>query len=132
MNFNALKLLILCIFLSCKTTNPLRPTVSINPHDVIKSPLHLSVNSMGVWHAHEGELGHVQLIDQQGNELATGILSTSEDWMKSGSIIFQTVLEFNPEKYKKGYLTIHNNPGDGDGSEAGEKLSFKIPVRFEP
>jgi uncharacterized protein YrzB (UPF0473 family) len=87
---------------------------------------------MGVWHAHEGELGHVQLIDQQGNELATGILSTSEDWMKSGSIIFQTVLEFNPEKYKKGYLTIHNNPGDGDGSEAGEKLSFKIPVRFEP
>ena len=132
MNFNALKLLILCIFLSCKTTNPLRPTVSINPHDVIKSPLHLSVNSMGVWHAHEGELGHVQLIDHQGNELATGILSTSEDWMKSGSIIFQTVLEFNPEKYKKGYLTIHNNPGDGDGSEAGEKLSFKIPVRFEP
>ena len=132
MNFNALKLLILCIFLSCKTTNPLRPTVSINPHDVVKSPLHLSVNSMGVWHAHEGELGHVQLIDQQGNELATGILSTSEDWMKSGSILFQTVLEFNPEKYKKGYLTIHNNPGDGDCSEAGEKLSFKIPVRFEP
>ena len=132
MNFNALKLLILCIFLSCKTTNPLRPTVSINPHDVVKSPLHLSVNSMGVWHAHEGELGHVQLIDQQGNELATGILSTSEDWMKSGSILLKTVLEFNPEKYKKGYLTIHNNPGDGDGSEAGEKLSFKIPVRFEP
>ena len=132
MNLNALKLLTLCVFQSCKTTNPLRPTVSINPHDVVKSPLHLSVNSMGVWHAHEGELGHVQLIDQQGNELATGILSTSEDWMKSGSILFQTVLEFNPEKYKKGYLTIHNNPGDGDGSEAGEKLSFKIPVRFEP
>ena len=132
MNLNALKLLTLCVFLSCKTTNPLRPTVSINPHEVVKSPLHLSVNSMGVWHAHEGELDHVQLIDHQGNELATGILSTSEDWMKSGSILFQTVLEFNPEKYKKGYLTIHNNPGDGDGSEAGEKLSFKIPVRFEP
>jgi len=132
MNLNALKLLTLCVFLSCKTTNPLRPTVNINPHEVVKSPLQLSVNSMGVWHAHEGELGHVQLIDQQGNELAIGILSTSEDWMKSGSILFQTVLEFNPEKYKKGYLTIHNNPGDGDGSEAGEKLSFKIPVRFEP
>ena len=132
MNLNALKLLTLCVFLSCKTTNPLRPTVSINPHEVVKSPLHLSVNSMGVWHAHEGELGHVQLIEHQGNELATGILSTSEDWMKSGSILFQTVLEFNPEKYKKGYLTINNNPGDGDGSEAGEKISFKITVRFEP
>lgn len=52
MNLNALKLLTLCVFLSCKTTNPLRPTVSINPHEVVKSPLHLSVNSMGVWHAH--------------------------------------------------------------------------------
>ena len=132
MNLNALKLLTLCVFQSCKTTNPLRPTVSINPHDVIKSPLHLSVNSMGVWHAHEGELGHVQLIDQQGNELATGILSTSEDWMKSGSILFQTVLEFNSKENKRGYLTIHNYSGVGDGSEAGEKLSFKIPVRFEP
>jgi uncharacterized protein YrzB (UPF0473 family) len=132
MNLNALKLLTLCVFQSCKTTNPLRPTVSINPHDVVKSPLHLSVNSMGVWHAHEGELGHVQLIDQQGNELATGILSTSEDWMKSGSILFQTVLEFNSKENKRGYLTIHNYSGVGDGSEAGEKLSFKIPVRFEP
>lgn len=132
MNFNALKLLILCVFLSCKTTNLLRPAVSINPHDVVKSPLHLSVNSMGVWHAHEGELGHVQLLDQQENVLATGILSTSEDWMKSGSIIFQTVLNFNPKNQKYGHLIIHNNPGDGDGSEAGEKLSFKIPVRFEP
>ena len=132
MNLNALKLLTLCVFQSCKTTNPLRPTVSINPHDVVKSPLHLSVNSMGVWHAHEGELGHVQLIDQQGNELATGILSASEDWMKSGSILFQTVLEFNSKENKRGYLTIHNYSGVGDGSEAGEKLSFKIPVRFEP
>ena len=33
---------------------------------------------------------------------------------------------------EKGTLIIHNNPGYGDGSEAGEKLSFKIPVRFEP
>ena len=100
MNLNALKLLTLCVFLSCKTTNPLRPTVSINPHEVVKSPLQLSVNSMGVWHAHEGELDHVQLIDQQGNELAIGILSTSEDWMKSGSILFQTVLEFNSKENK--------------------------------
>ena len=87
---------------------------------------------MGVWHAHEGELGHIKLLDQQGNELAIGILSTSEDWMKSGSILFQSVLEFNSKENKRGYLTIHNYSGVGDGSEAGEKLSFKIPVRFEP
>ncbi|NCF41991.1 MAG: hypothetical protein GWP32_03730 [Bacteroidetes bacterium] len=77
-------------------------------------------------------MGHVKLLDQEGNELAIGIMSTSEDWMKSGSILFQTVLEFNSKENKRGYLTIHNNPGVGDGSEAGEKLSFKIPVRFEP
>jgi len=38
--------------------------------------------------------------------MATGILSTSEDWMKSGSILFQTVLEFNSKENKRGYLTI--------------------------
>lgn len=132
MNLNALKLLTLCVFLSCKTTNPLRPTVSINPNEVVKSPLQLSVNSMGVWHAHEGELGIIQLIDSDGKELGYGIMSATEEWMKSGPVQFKTTIAFDAKDAEKGTLIIHNNPGYGDGSEAGEKLSFKIPVRFEP
>ena len=132
MKFNALKLFVLCLFLSCKTTTPLRPTVSVNPQDIIKSPLKLNVNSMGVWYAHEGELGHVQLLNQDGKEIALGILTTSENWMKSGPVHFETTLVFDAKKSEKGTLIILNNPGSGDGDEAGEQHSFEVPVRFKP
>lgn len=132
MKFNALKLFVLCLFLSCKTTTPLRPTVSVNPQDIIKSPLKLNVNSMGVWYAHEGELGHVQLLNQDGKEIALGILTTSKDWMKSGPVQFETTLVFDAKESEKGTLIIHNNPGDGDGDEAGVNHAFEIPIRFKP
>ena len=132
MNFNALKLFVLCVFLSCKTTTPLRPTVSVNPQDIIKSPLKLKVNSMGVWHASEGELGLVQLLNQDGNEIALGILTTSENWMKSGPVQFETTLEFDAKESEKGTLIIHNNLGDGDSDEAGVNHSFEVPIRFRP
>ena len=132
MKFNALKLFVLCLFLSCKTTTPLRPTVSVNPQDIIKSPLKLNVNSMGVWYAHEGELGHVQLLNQDGKEIALGILTTSKDWMKSGPVQFETILVFDAKESEKGTLIIHNNPGDGDGDEAGVNHAFEIPIRFKP
>ena len=132
MNLNALKLLTLCVFLSCKTTNPLRPTVSINPHEVVKSPLQLSVNSMGVWHAHEGELGIIQLIDSDGKEMAYGIMSATEEWIKSGPVQFKTTIGFDAKEVEKGTLIIHNNPGDGSGDEAGESHQFEVPIRFKP
>ena len=57
---------------------------------------------MGVWSAHEGELGIIQLIDSDGKEV------------------------------EKGTLIIHNNPGDGSGDEAGESRQFEVPIRFKP
>jgi len=75
------------ISLSCKTTTPLRPTISVNPYEVVTSPLKIQVNSMGVWYA---------------------------------------------KKSEKGTLIILNNPGSGDGDEAGEQHSFEVPVRFKP
>ena len=44
---------------------------------------------MGVWSAHKGELGIIQLIGSDGKEMAYGIMSVTEEWMKSG-----------PEQYK--------------------------------
>ena len=87
---------------------------------------------MGVWHASEGELGIIQLLDANGEELAYGIMSTKEDWMKSGPVQFETTLVFDAKKSEKGTLIIHNNPGDGSGDEAGELHQFEIPVRFKP
>ena len=48
--------------------------------------------------------------------------------MKSGSVMFSCTITFDAGNIKKGKLIIHNNPGEGDGDEAGENISFQIPV----
>lgn len=70
---------IFCFIFNCKTNTPLRPTISVIPYDVITSPLTININSMGVWSAHEGELGIIQLIDSDGKELGYGIMSATEE-----------------------------------------------------
>ena len=120
------------LLLGCKATKPLYPTVSINPYDVVSSPLLVEVNSMGIWHAFEGALGYVELIDTEGTALAMGFLTTKEEWMTSGPVMFQTTLEFDTKGAESGILIVHNNPGGGSGDEAGEEISFELPVRFKP
>ena len=106
------------------------PTVSIKKNDRITSPQEIKVNSQGIWLAHEGELGWVQLKDSEGNELAKGILMAEGEWMKEGPVMFSTKLTFDAKDKRNGVLVIHNNPGPGDGNEAGEEISFEIPVIF--
>ena len=125
-------LILICFLFTCKTNTPLRPSVSINAYDVVSSPLDIQVNSMGIWSAHEGELGRIEVVDQEGNVLTTGFLTTTTNWMKEGPIVFKTHLEFDPKNAEKGALIIYNNAGDGDGTEAGEVHQFEIPIRFKP
>lgn len=106
------------------------PTLNIKPNDQINSPIEIKVNSEGVWYASEGELGWIQLIDDKGNELAKGRLSADGDWMKSGPVMFSTTLTFDSKNIKTGKLIVHNDPGEGDGDEAGESISFEIPIIF--
>jgi hypothetical protein len=130
-----LELYILVLFsfiFNCKTNTPLRPSVSVNAYDVVTSPLEVQVNSMGVWHASEGELGRIEVIDHQGKLLCMGFLTTTEDWMKEGPVLFKTLLEFDPKHAEEGTLIICNNPGDGSGEEARESQQFEVPIRFKP
>ena len=53
---------------------------------------------MGVWSAHEGELGIIQLIGSDGKEMAYGIMSATEEWMKSGPVQFKTTIVFDAKK----------------------------------
>lgn len=126
--------LLLCSILlsGCKTTKPLYPSLSVNPHDIIQSPQDIHINSMGVWQASEGELGYIELIDPQGKRLALGIMSATGEWMTSDPAMYKTTLIFDPGDATHGTLLIHNNPGDGSGHEAGEKIFFEIPVRLKP
>lgn len=106
------------------------PTVNIKDNDKLLSPAVIKVNSQGVWFANEGSLGYIQLLDDQGNEIATNFLTTNENWMKEGSVNFSANLIFDDKGSKVGMLVIHNDPGSGDGDEAGEKITFTIPVTF--
>ena len=106
------------------------PTVNVKRNEKIISPKKIRVNSEGIWYANEGELGWVQLKDNEGNELARGILSAEGEWMNKDPVMFSTVLTFDLKNRERGKLIIHNNPGPGDGDEAGQDINFEIPVTF--
>jgi len=109
------------------------PEISVIPNQKITSPLDIEVDSKGLWFASEGELGIVTIVDEENNELGTNIaILTSVDgnWMISGSVLFKTTLIFDSKEAKSGKLIFHNNPGGGDGDEAGVSKSFEIPVKF--
>ena len=102
------------------------PTVNIKDNDKLTSPAVIKVNSQGIWFANEGSLGYIQLLDEQGNEIATTFLSTNENWMKEGPVNFSANLIFDAKASKVGMLVIHNDPGSGDGDEAGGKISLQF------
>jgi len=113
--------------------NAKNPEVNVIPYQKITSPLDIKVDSKGLWFASEGELGIVTIVDEENNELGTNIaILTSVDgnWMISGSALFKTTLRFESKEAKSGKLIFHNNPGEGDGDEAGVSKSFEIPVKF--
>ena len=113
-----------------------KPTTNIKPNDKVSSPLEIKLNSQGLWqwHAFEGEVGIARIFDGAGNELGMGILSSSDgNWMKGGDpAFFGTTITFSKQPTTQtGKLIIYNNPGPGDGEEAGEEVSFEIPVIFK-
>ena len=109
------------------------PEVNVIPHQKITSPVEIKVDSKGHWFASEGELGIVTIVDEDNNNLGANIaILTSVDgnWMTSGSALFKTILTFDAKDSKSGKLIFHNNPGEGEGNEAGVSKSFEIPVKF--
>jgi len=113
-----------------KTEQQQYPIVNIKPNQLIKSPFKVTVNSNGVWHAFEGELGFIKVYNEAGKEIGNvGILHTDStkeiDWMADGPIPFETILTFDPKGSKKGKIVIEKNAG-----RARDADSFEIPVRF--
>lgn len=102
------------------------PTVNIAANEKITSPKLVKVNSEGIWFASEGELGWVKLVDSAGNELGKAILTTEEDWMVSGPVVFSANLTFDPAKAKAGKLIIYGKSGEGDAKGP----HFEVPVTF--
>jgi len=103
------------------------PTVNIKRQQKITSPLVIEINSKGLWHASEGEIGTVSLVDEHNKILATGILFTSDDnWMTSGDAMFKTTLKFEAKKAASGKLVFKNRLV----RKKDVAKFFEVPVTF--
>lgn len=103
------------------------PSINIDANDIVKSPLKISVNSEGKWAGFEGELGTIELFDENDNTIGRCILSTTENWMVIGPVNYHCELEYNAGSPGNGRLLVQkNNP---TGEEEFDK-SFEIPVQY--
>src|SRR3989344_487206 len=96
-------------------------------NETVSSPLEVtgSVNGEG-WIGFEGQVGTVKLFDSFGKELALGILTATEDWMKS-SVNFESTLWFDYPENGTGKLVFYNENPSG---EPERNKTFEIPVKL--
>ncbi len=111
--------------------NP-QPTADIEitmpqPNDWVSSPLKITgiVNGNG-WSGFEGQVGIVKLLDNNGNELVSGILTATTEWTQLPTS-FETTLEFNPNLSETGELVFHNENPSGSPDKDKESI---MPIKF--
>lgn len=104
-----------------------RPTINLKANQIIQSPLNIIVNSEGKWGGFEGELGTAELIDETGKQLGLCILSTKENWMVKGPVIYNCDLKFAAHSAGSGKIVIKNNNPTG---MAEHDKSFEIPIEY--
>ncbi len=105
------------------------PSVNILKHQIIYSPITITVNSQGAWLGHEGELGVMKLLNQEGKELTSAIMSSKDgNWMTSEAAQYIATLEFDPGDARSGTLVLENKVITSEGDNRDK--SMNIPVRF--
>lgn len=94
-------------------------------NEKIASPLTIKgiVNGNG-WTGFEGQVGTVRLFDQDGKELALGILTATGDWMQLPTN-FETKLFFDYTGENPGKLVFYNENASG---EPERNKTFELPV----
>jgi hypothetical protein len=98
------------------------------PGQVVSSPLTVigSVNGNG-WTGFEGQVGTVKLVDSNGKELATGILTADGDWMVLPTN-FKTTLSFGTPDTEGGSLIFKNENASGDPER---EKTYTLPIKFK-
>jgi len=97
----------------------------------VLSPLEIAgtVNGDG-WTGFEGQVGTIQLLDNKGKELASGILKATTDWT-SLPTKFGAVLNFAPNNFGLWTLVFKNENPSGDPSKDKEfvlHVNSKAPI----
>ncbi len=105
------------------------PETDVLNNQTIASPLTIEINSLGLWQAHEGELGVVTLLDDTGTKLGTAIMKSKDgNWMTGGEALFLAELEFEQPGTSSGILWFENRVITNEGNN--KKESFDVPVHF--
>ncbi len=105
------------------------PTVDVQPHQIISSPLKINGNSNGAWYGFEGNLGTVEVQNDIGDVLAIAGLPIAGEWMTEDPVNFTAVVAFDTGGATQGRLVFKNdNPSDNRELDK----SFEVPVRFAP
>ncbi len=97
-------------------------------NEIISSPINISglVNGNG-WFGFEGQVGVVKLKDDNGKELALGILTAQGEWMQK-VVNFKTNIKFSNPATSTGTLVFYNENPSGDPDK---DKTFVLPVRFK-
>lgn len=96
--------------------------------EIIGSPLTISgsVNGDG-WSGFEGQVGTVKLLDENGQELAFGILKATTEWT-SLPTQFEAILNFTSPKAQNGKLVFANENPSGLPEK---NKTFALPVSIK-
>lgn len=101
---------------------------NIKASDEVSSPVKITgyVNAGG-WSGFEGQVGSVKLLDNSGNEIASGVLRATTDWTKTPTN-FEVTITFNTVPDQQGTLIFSNeNPS---GMPTDDK-KFSLPVKIK-
>lgn len=92
---------------------------------VVESPLILTGKARGSWFFEAS--APVRLLDNNGNELAAGIIQASGEWMTTDYVPFTGELKFSYNTTSEGTLVF--NKDNPSGLPQNDK-EFKVPVRL--
>lgn len=90
------------------------------------SPVTLRGEARGPWFF-EGSFP-VQLIDNLGNEIATGVAQADGEWMTEDFVPFTATITFSTTAKSGGIVLKKDNPSGEPENDA----SVTVPVRFVP
>lgn len=94
-------------------------------NEAVKSPLQVSGQAVGPWFF-EGSFP-VRLLNGDGQEVASGVATSTESWMTEDFIPFTVDLTFNPGTSKSGTLILEKDNPSGLPENAGK---LEVPVQF--
>ncbi len=97
-------------------------------NDEVSSLLKISgVVTGNGWAGFEGQVGTVKLLDNNGNQLASGVLTATTEWT-SLPTVFETKLNFTSASGQSGSLVFKNENPSGDPTK---DKTFTLPINFK-